>query len=426
MVSGMDADASTPDADAPHTDILDSDSFVTSVLARERGGSVLASRNPDVPLPPASNTKLLTAALSLHHLGPSYRFETRVSRLGDSLVLSGRGNPSLSPDDLSRLADAVRDAGIGSVTNIIADTEWFGDQSRGPGWMWEDGRYGYGAESTPLALSGNTVSVTVSGTDVEVMPDTDAVEIRAQFDEAAAELRVFRDCPENTIRVEGKPPGEPQTETVSVGDPVRHCLLAFRDALEAKGVNHTGGVRVTDDAESGETVATVTSPPVSELVRKMNVPSDNFLAEQLARTVAREVRAEGSWDAWERVVGDFLDARDAGRARIRDGSGLSRYNLISARGLVRTLEWVGERPWSEAFFDSLPAPGEGTLAERFADVSGVRAKTGTLTGSRTLSGIVRREDGTDVLFSVLLGGLVGDDEERARERIDAFVSGVAD
>ncbi len=54
--------------------------------------------------------------------------------------------------------------------------------------------------------------------------------------------------------------------------------------------------------------------------------------------------------------------------------------------------------------------------------SEIRAKTGTLTGSRTLSGIVRRENERDVVFSVLLGGLVGEDEENARQRIDTFVS----
>jgi serine-type D-Ala-D-Ala carboxypeptidase/endopeptidase (penicillin-binding protein 4) len=416
VVTGLDPDAA----------ILDSNSFGTSVLARELGGSVLASRNPDVPLPPASNTKLLTAALALHHLGPDYRFETHVSRAGDSLVLSGRGNPSLSPTDLSLLAEFVRDAGIDGVGDVVAERGSFGDQTRGPGWTWEDGRHGYGAKSTALALSGNRVSVTVSGTDVEVAPNTDAVELHTEFDETAEKLRMFRDCPGNAIRVEGKPSEEAQTETVPVGDPVRHCLLAFRDALEGAGIDHDGGFRVTDEGEAGETVATVKSPPVADLVREMNVPSDNFLAEQLARTVAREVRGDGSWDTWEHVVGDFLDARDAGRVRIRDGSGLSRYNRISASGLVRTLEWVAERPWSETFFASLPTAGEGTLANRLADVPGVRAKTGTLTGSRALSGIVRREDGTDVVFSVLLGGLVGDDEERARERIDAFVSELAD
>ncbi len=121
---------------------------------------------------------------------------------------------------------------------------WFGEGSRGPGWMWEDGRYGYGAESTALALDGNTVSVTVSGTDVEIAPNTDEIEFTTDFDETADELRVFRDCP-GTIRIEGKPPEESQTETVPVGDPVRHCLLAFRDALETEGVAHTDEFRVT-------------------------------------------------------------------------------------------------------------------------------------------------------------------------------------
>lgn len=395
------------------------------MLVRELGGDELVAHDPDVPLPPASNTKLLTAALALHHLGSDYRFETRVFRDGDSLVLRGRGNPSLSPTQLSVLSESVRNESIDTVTNLVADVGCFSEAFRGPGWMWEDGQYGYGAESTALALSGNTVSVTVSGTDIEISPKPNTTEIVTDFDPSADELRVFRD--EDEIRIEGQPSDEPQTETVPVADPIRHCLLAFQDTLEATGVTHTGGLLISRNPNSGEPIATVKSPPVSELVREMNVPSDNFLAEQLARTVSREVRGDGSWETWETVVSEFLDAHDAGGARIRDGSGLSRYNLVSARGLVRVLEWVERQPWANTFFASLPQPGEGTLENRLLETDcELRAKTGTLTGSRTLSGIVRRNDGrNDVVFSVLLGGLTGEDEENARETIDDFVRELA-
>ena len=406
---------------------LDADSFGTSILVRELGGTDLAARNPDVPLPPASNTKLLTTALALHYLTPDYRFETHVTSVENSLVLSGRGNPSLSREELMTLADAVRDAGIDSVTDIVADVAWFDGESRGPGWMWEDGQYGYGAESTPLALDRNLVSVTMSGTDVELTPNTDEIEYATKFDESADELLVFRELTTGTIRVGGKPTDAPQTESVPVGNPVRHCLLAFRDALETAEVAHTGELGVARNQTSSEPIAAVKSPSVADLVREMNVPSDNFLAEGLARTVAHDVRGEGSWGAWETVVREFLEERGADKFRIRDGSGLSRYNLISARGMVETLEWVADRPWSEVFFDSLPTAGEGTLETRFSDMeSEIRAKTGTLTGSRTLSGIVRREGEPDVVFSVLLGGLVGEDEENARDRIDEFVCELVD
>ncbi|GAA0226681.1 D-alanyl-D-alanine carboxypeptidase/D-alanyl-D-alanine-endopeptidase [Halobacterium noricense] len=396
------------------------------MLARELAGDELVTYNPDVPLPPASNTKLLTAALALYHLGPDYRFETRVFSNGNSLVLAGRGNPSLSPTQLSVLAERVRNADIDAVTNLVADVGCFSEPSRGPGWMWEDGKYSYGAESTALALSENTVSVTVSGTDIEITPKTNTTEFVTDFDPTADELHVFRDGDE--IRIEGKAPDELRTETVPVPDPVCHCLLAFRDALEETGIAHTGGLLMSRNTDSGAAIATVKSPPVSELVREMNVPSNNFLAEQLARTVAREVRGDGSWDEWETVVNEFLDSRNAGGARIRDGSGLSRYNLLPARGIVRVLEWVEEQSWSETFFASLPKPGEGTLEERLLDVvPEIRAKTGTLTGSRTLSGIVRRDgEESDVVFSVLLGGLTGEDEENARETIDDFVRELAD
>lgn len=457
---------------------------VSAFAVRATDGAVVAASDPDRSIAPASNAKLFTAALALDELGPDYRFETAVATRGriadrvldDDLVLRGSGAPDLAPDDLATLADGVADHVDRVVGDLVCDVTRFAGPQLGPGRVWSDERHAYGARSSALALSGNVVDVTVAATDedvtVSVAPETAIVEIdpavtpavsdRASVDEApptaedaddsgaaeqdrdrdhdqhreqdqdeqAAEdggdLHVRTDSGEGRIRVEGTlPPGAERTVTVPVTRPVRHCGLATRDALAAAGVQVAGEVRVVDDRtlETGAPLAAVESAPLRDLVRAMNVDSDNFVADQLARSVAAAVAGEGSWDGWEETVGDHLDSLGVETVRVRDGSGLSRYDRMPARAVVALLEWSAGRPWRDAFFDSLPGPGEGTLSDRLDGVP-VVAKTGTLTGVRALSGRVASGDG-DVLFSVLVGGLtVLADEVRGRQ--DAFVRALAD
>ncbi|UPV76029.1 D-alanyl-D-alanine carboxypeptidase/D-alanyl-D-alanine-endopeptidase [Halorussus limi] len=407
-------------------------------------GEVLASADPDRALTPASNTKLVTAALALDELGPAYTFETRVAgrgsvrddRLDGDLVLRGSGAPDLTREDLTDLAEAVAEEASAVAGDLLLDGSRFAGGRYAPGWTVGDRRHAYGAPSSALALSGNTVEVRASDPDesgefrVSVAPDSPEIAVEtdlgaAEGDDAAFE--VFTDPDTGAVRVEGSlPAGADRTERAPVVRPERHCGLVFRDALEAAGVTVEGEVRA---AESGETPAreafsrAVESAPVADLLRAMNVPSDNFVAEQLARTVAAERDGEGSWERWESLATDFLGDCGAVACRLRDGSGLSRYNLVTARGMVGLLARADDAPWADAFFDSLPAPGEGTLSSRLDGVDGLRAKTGTVTGTSALSGVVRREEESDVFFSAVYGGLTVEADE-ARRRQDEFVRGL--
>jgi D-alanyl-D-alanine carboxypeptidase/D-alanyl-D-alanine-endopeptidase (penicillin-binding protein 4) len=117
-----------------------------------------------------------------------------------------------------------------------------------------------------------------------------------------------------------------------------------------------------------------------------------------------------------------------GRPRRRDLPAPRRLRALAVQpragpGLVALLDWARDREWSAAFLDSLPTPGEGTLDGRLDGVTGVHAKTGTLTGTRALSGVVRRGGRPDVVFSALLSGLTVREDE-ARDVLDAFIAGL--
>ena len=119
-------------------------------------GEVLYGHNETLPLVPASNEKLPVAWTALILLGPAYRFHTDVvargKRLGATwngdLFITGNGDPTLTGQDIGRLAAAVRAAGIRRITGRIRGDESAYDARRGaPGWK----HYFIGGESPPLS-----------------------------------------------------------------------------------------------------------------------------------------------------------------------------------------------------------------------------------------------------------------------------------
>jgi D-alanyl-D-alanine carboxypeptidase/D-alanyl-D-alanine-endopeptidase (penicillin-binding protein 4) len=324
-------------------------------------GRVVFTRNPGTPLRPASNQKLTVTVAALAKLGPGYRIPTRVfgeGRLAGSvwrgrLVLKGFGDPTLGPADLAALAQAVRKAGVRSVTGgVRGDESYFDTRRTAPGWK---SSY-YKLECPPLSA---------------------------------------------LIAARGKVNGH------TVDGPALAAARAFRKALISAGVQ-VGGKAGLSRLRSGATrLATVFSPPVSRIVRAMNRPSDNFYAEMLVKTLGRARRGAGTTAAGTKVVRQVLKARGVPMAgvRIADGSGLSELDRLTARAVGRLLAaaWK-DKTIASHVFNSLPVAGvSGTLKDRMrrAPAHGrVRAKTGTTNNASALSGFAR----TRWVFSILQNG----------------------
>ena len=421
--------------------------MTAGIAARDRRtGETLVSYDPDQPLPPASNLKLVTAAVALDRLGPDHRFETTVTAVGDhkenrlvgDLVLTGVGAPDLSQSDLMTLAEGVREAGIEQVSgSLVLDASAFKRQSLGPGWTWDDEQFAYGAKSTPIALERNTVEITVVSDDrettVDVSPSSRLVRLNADvevIDDQEPSIEVYKNRASDVIQVSGHvPPDTTHVEASPIDDPMMHCGHVFRDALSSVGVSVEGWITIAHEAtEDGEQCAVITSDPVSTLVQKMSIHTDNFIAEQLARSVARETFGTGSWKGWTEIASAFLEERSIEPACVRDGSGMSRYNLLSASGILSTLEWALDQPWSETYRRSIPIAGEeGTMTNRLSDLPvTVRAKTGTVTGTRSLSGYVEVGDEPVVTFACILSNLTNDIESNANDVLDELVHRIVD
>ena len=364
-------------------------------------------------------------------MAPRFRYHTRLFQTGKleangvlrgDLILRGDGDPLLSFDDLRDMARQARRAGIRLVTGkLFYDESRFNTQRLGDGWTWDDETFDYSAQISALNLNENVVTIQVSASGTaggavraRVEPNLGYVTLNNQARTARNGIdppfQYEREPGTNRVRLTGSLPKNAKRElTVTVENPAKFTAAYFLFALKQAGVScAASGEYVQPKKSNLRQIAEHVSAPLSELLPKMNKPSDNLMAECLLKTIGSVRRGAGSAEkgaasvqAWLTTIGVNANA-----AQIADGSGLSRYNEVSPRGFVRLLTWLYRSPYRKTFFDSLPLAGvDGTLKNRLKDTAAqnnCRAKTGTMAHISCLSGIVTTRDGETLAFSILL------------------------
>jgi len=336
------------------------------------------SQSPRVP---ASVQKLVTTATALDRLGAEARFETAVMADGEvsegtldgNVYLRGSGDPTFGTSALNRLAGLVADTGLDRINGRVLGDESFFDARRGG----PASGFGISPYVGPLsALAFNHGSLVPFARGWQTNPPAFAAE----------RLRV---------------------------------------SLRREDVAVARYVRTGNAPADAKTVAAVESPPLGSIVRRTNQVSDNYFAEMLLKGIGARSGGAGSTSAGARVARAY--AREAGfKAKVVDGSGLSRANRVAPRDVGRLLLDARKQPWFEAFYGSLPLAGKsGTLHKRMrrTRASGrCRAKTGTLSGVTALAGYCRAPDGDAMTFALLMNGVNVWAGRRAQDRIAALLA----
>jgi D-alanyl-D-alanine carboxypeptidase/D-alanyl-D-alanine-endopeptidase (penicillin-binding protein 4) len=323
---------------------------------------IVYRHNARVSFRPASNEKITVAVTALDRLGPQFRIPTKVLSRGvldeatgvlrGALFLKGYGDPWLRTARLEKLVAQLRAAGIRKVTGRILGDESYFDRVRvGPGWK---PSY-YKVESPPLS------ALVVNRGHVGKMWD----------------------------------------------EPARAAAVVFRRTLRAGGVSAPGSYGKGVAPSDATVLARTRSRYLRGIVYRMDHVSDNFFAEMLLKQIGKRVRGEGSTKAGAAVVRAELRQRGVTMrgVRIADGSGLSRYDRLTARAIGQLLiSATSDTAIGPEFVASLPIAGvNGTLEDRMEQPPAYRhvfAKTGTTDRASALSGYVR----TRYVFSILQNG----------------------
>ena len=410
------------------------------IIDPERGDT-LYSRNAGKLFLPASNMKILTSATVLDHLGPGYRFRTTVAARGliqdgtltGDLMVIGRGDPSVSDHMLKdamipllAMADSLSTRGIRRVTGrLVSGGNAFPDATLGFGWSWDDFEDSYSAPIDELLFNEGFSVLRVRGgakagdpVHVETLPARSYPRVRVAAITAAAApagdttrprvtaLRTRKDSITWDVILEGQIAAHDSVLVeVTHHDPTAAYLAALREALTSRGIAIDG--QASDSLARVDTLFTLLSPELREILPALMKPSQNQIAEMLFRTSALEETGIGRGDSARAVVERQL-ARwgvAASETVIRDGSGLARYNYVSPRSLVIVLDAMRRSPHFRVYYDALPIAGvDGTIRNRMRSTpaeGNVHAKTGTLAMARSLSGYVTTADQHLLIFSFL-------------------------
>jgi serine-type D-Ala-D-Ala carboxypeptidase/endopeptidase (penicillin-binding protein 4) len=338
-------------------------------------GTDLVAVREDVPRIPASVEKLFVTATALLRYGPAEELQTRVfagapvdaaGTLPGDLWLVGGGDPALDEADLARLASGVQAAGIRRVTGGVV-----GDESR--------------------------------------------------FDP-------FRGGPRTGFRPDRDIGGRLGALVLRRGfqiSPAAFAAQRFAARLRAIGVRVSGRARTGVTPPEASEIAVDGSPPIGDLVRRTNVPSDNFLAEMLLKNLGAAYAGAGTTAAGGAVVRDTLD--DFGiRPRIVDGSGLSRANRTTPRQVVRLLERMNGQEIATTWRTSLAVAGRtGTVKRRMRGTAAqgrCRVKTGTIRSVSNLAGVCTTTGGRTVAFAWLMNGVNPFGARRIQDRMTAALA----
>jgi len=337
-------------------------------------GAQLWAQGADVPMQPASTNKVLTTAAALLALDRDARLTTRVMASGQPgvVVLKGGGDPTLSAAPagqdtwyrdaarISDLADQVRRSGI-FVTTVQVDVGAFSGPTMAPGW-------------DPADIDGGDIA------------------------------------PMEAVMLDG---GRTQPVSVDSARSTTPALDAGRALAVALKVDPAKVTVLPAGTPSGQEIASVQSPPLIERLRQMMNESDNVMAESIGREVAAEQNRLQSFDgAVQAVLGQLDKAKiDTGNARLLDSSGLSVHDRLTAETLDGVVNAAAgtDQPKLRPLLDVLPiAGGSGTLSNRYLDTDGgraaagyLRAKTGSLTGTNALAGIVTDASGRVLTFAFI-------------------------
>lgn len=417
--------------------------MIVGSLDHKNKEQILYARNADALLTPASNMKLLTSAVALRELGPDYTFKTElyVSSLPDKqgtingdVIIKGYGDPTLQTDDpsgikdgtgLLRFVQALREKGVTRVNGrIIVDESQYDAKHLGTGWAWDDESYGYNAQISALAVNRGAVRLDYqpgvregSPIAVTIHPKTDYVQIRNEATTTPAgtenTFKIERERGKNNIRLTGSLPlgEEPDYERIAVEDPAIYTGMVLKEAMEQNGIKVSKQSEVQKGViPSGSyKISELQSPPLRDILIYGNKNSDNFYMEMLLKRLGADKKGAGSAEAGIEVVQESLQKNGTNPAfDMVDGSGLSRYNQISARQVSSVLISMANHSSFEHFYRSLPIAGvDGTLKNRMKQTdaeNNVHAKTGTLQGVSSLSGYVTTKDNERLYFSIIMNG----------------------
>ncbi|HSH73915.1 MAG TPA: D-alanyl-D-alanine carboxypeptidase/D-alanyl-D-alanine-endopeptidase [Methylophilaceae bacterium] len=408
---------------------------VSVMVQRVDSTKPLISYQADKPLNPASSMKILTTYAGLELLGPAYRWRTEVytdgtlsnGTLNGNLIIKGHGDPSLMAEDVWRMLNSLRQAGVRDIRgDLVLDNTYFSPIKNDAGSFDNEPYRAYNATPNALAINLKSTSFRLftqnQQVNIQMTPDLPEIQVINQLKATPSDCGDWK----NKLRYEVKPlyevkPKQATSQTnganvtftgefattcgerfldLSVLDNSDYAFDIFRKIWLQLGGTIQGNVRQQATPVNATPLLQQDSLPLADIVRRINKYSNNFMARQLLLTIGAERGAVPATEAdGDNVIHLWLASKNMTFPELvlENGSGLSRSERISAQHLSDLLVNAYASPVMPEFMSSLPILAvDGTTMSRLklsAMQGRAHIKTGSLEGARSIAGYVLDQKG---------------------------------
>jgi serine-type D-Ala-D-Ala carboxypeptidase/endopeptidase (penicillin-binding protein 4) len=387
---------------------------------------------------PASNMKLFSDAAALIMLGPDYRFSTTLYTdalkvkdrvLYGNIYLVFSGDPSFNSTDVDAIIQRLRQMGVGKVAgNWFFVNQAIATKPYAPGWMNDDITYGYGAPLMPFSIDANRLNITINPATIE--GNKALIEVNDQGGSITLKnlvitrksgvkcrLVIHMDNA-NILEVKGciGQKSLAREESLAIKNPLLYAKKLTQHLLVHHDIQLNGAIKLGVLTKHAKPLVTHTSVKLANLMADTLKPSDNLYADSLFLKVGQMYfKKPATWTnaqvAVKRLLKQYTGI-NLTKSVLVDGSGLSRYDLITPRQTVALLKFLHNQfPISYEFITALPIAGrDGTLGKRFLashQKDLVRAKTGGMLGIVSLSGYLSTANNHLLAFSIMVNGISG-------------------
>ncbi len=399
-------------------------------------GRVVAQRNPNMAVTPASNMKLFTTGAAADLLRPDFEVKTTVfvrgevdgsGTLGGDVKIVGRGDPTIggrfhdgqSTAVIQEWATDLKRAGIKTIAgNLVFEYGYFDTEYVHPTWPTDQLVNWYEAPVAAFSMQEGCVQV-------RVLPGKAGQPCVVQFEPPTAYVTAANTCVtgrglpfitrhmnSNTIIVRGGVPVRSgATEVfVTVENPNHYFAAVTNETFARAGLEIKGHIVITPrDDRPGWKAVSEHRTPLNILIYVVNKRSQNHYAEQVLKILGAEIGKNGSWQGGGQVVTEWLTSKvgvPVSEFSMADGSGMSRDNRASASSFIMLLRYMWNSKWREDFVSSMPYTGDpdskfGNRLKTPPYARQVYAKTGYIAGVVGLSGYVHSSSGKVYAFSFL-------------------------
>jgi serine-type D-Ala-D-Ala carboxypeptidase/endopeptidase (penicillin-binding protein 4) len=344
---------------------------------------------------PASNIKLLTFYAGLKFLGDSIP-GLKYTICNDSLIFRGTGDPTFLHPSFS--STKVYDFLNARPENLFYSTQKYSGEALGPGWSWDWYKYSYFTEKAPFPIYGNLVRFVINKEDSlpKCTPSYFSRYILKKSEGRQKAPLIERDMGENLFFYSG----DVQTKRSRFDYPFKYSPDLLVNLLSDTLKRSVGLI----EKKKCNFENTVYSVPSDSVYKKMLQESDNFIAEQLLLVYTSELLDSLNSDMSINFIKDSLYKDSPDKLLWVDGSGISRYNLVTPRSIIYVLKKIYKEIPEDRLFKLLPAGGQsGTIKDFYKGENGpyLFAKSGTLTNNNSLSGYLITKKGRRLIFSFM-------------------------